>query len=38
MPPDEELSTIDEEGGVNEDEGVSNFPHGHGLWSPRCKG
>ena len=38
MPPDEELSAVDEEGGVNEDKGVLNLPHGHGLWSLGCQG
>lgn len=38
MSPDEELSAVDEEGGMNEYVGVSDFPHGHGLWSPGCKG
>ena len=30
MLPNEELSAIDEEGGVEEDERVSDLPHGHG--------
>ena len=38
MSLSEELSTIDEEGGVEEDEGVSDWPHGHGLWSFGCRG
>ena len=34
----EELSVVDEEGGVEEDEGVSDWPHGHGLLSSGCMG
>jgi hypothetical protein len=38
MPLNEELSAVDEEGGVEEDEGVSDWPHGHGMLSSRCRG
>ena len=34
----EELSAIDEEGGVDEDKGVLDFPLGHRLWSSGCRG
>ena len=34
----EDLSAIDEGGSVEEDGGVSNWLHGHGLWSSRCRG
>ena len=38
MPLNEELLVIDEEGGVEEDEGVSDWPHGHGLWPSGYRG
>jgi hypothetical protein len=38
MPLNKELSAIDEEGSVEEDGGVSDWPHGHGLWSFGCRG
>ena len=38
MPLSKELSAVDEEGGVEEDEEVWNWPHGHGLWSSGYRG
>lgn len=32
------LLVLDEGEGVEEDEGVSDLPHSHGLWSSRHRG
>ena len=37
MSLSKELLVVDEEGGVEEDEGVSDWPHGHGLSSSGCR-
>jgi hypothetical protein len=38
MSLSEGISSVDEEGGVEEDEGVLDWPDGHGLWSSWCRG